>query len=267
MKLIKQYWAIIIVLLVYSILLYLYFNKFHSNLSNDNGKWGTFGDFLGGSLSPLIGVISIVLTYNIINNQNEENRQSEFKYMFEILFDSIDQKREVIERKVRTVLNGKKALKRINKDIISVYEFQKKNNPTQKDLDSFRVAFWSVYDDIDASSSPYMKVLHNCLKSIDKNCAEERQEQYSSLLRAQLHADELIFIFYNAIASDDFSNFKKRIEKYSLLKEISGYPLPMELKSYYEGKAFEEEKIKTTKKLYHYNRRFSFEIKFTLNKS
>lgn len=267
MRIIKQYWAIIIVIFVYGVLLFLYFNQFNQGWSIKNEKWGAFGDFLGGSLSPLIGIISIVLTYNIINNQNKENRQSEFKYMFEILFDSIDQKRSVIERKVRTTLTGKKALSRINKDIKSVYEFQKKQNPSQTELKSFRDAFWSVYDDIEASSSPYMKVLHNCLKSIDKNCAFERQEQYSSLLRAQLHADELIFIFYNGIASDDFLNFKNRIEKYSLLKEISGYPLLPELKAFYDPKAFEEEKNQTVNKFYHYNRRFSFELKFTLKRA
>lgn len=268
MRIIKQYWAIIIVILVYGGLLTLYFKQFNQGFSIKNDNWGTFGDFFGGSLSPLIGIISIVLTYNIINNQNKENRQSEFKYMFEILFDSIDQKREIIERKVRITLNGKKALNRINKDIKSVYEFQKRQNPALTDIQAFRNAFWSVYDDINASSSPYMKVLHNCLKTIDKNCVSERQEQYSSLLRAQLHADELIFIFYNGIAHDDFSNFKKRIEKYSLLKEISHYSLPLELKTLYNPKAFkEEEKTQTTRKLYHYSRRFSFELKFTFNRS
>jgi hypothetical protein len=265
MRIIKQYWAIIIVIFVYGVLLFLYFNQFDKGLSIKNEKWGGFGDFLGGSLSPIIGIISIVLTYNIINNQNRENRQSEFKYMFAILFDSIDQKRDGIERKVRTILTGGKALNRINKDIKSVYEFQKKQNSTQTELESFRKAFWSVYDDIEASSSPYMKVLHNCLKSIDKNCSSERQEQYSSLLRAQLHAEELIFIFYNGIASDDFSNFKKRIEKYSLLKEINGYMLPSELKSLYDPKAFKENE-KSIKKFFHYNRNFSFEFKFTFNR-
>lgn len=265
MKWIKRYWAIVFIIFVYVILLYKYFSHFNLGYSNENGDWGTFGDFLGGSLSPLIGIISIILTYNIINNQSKESRQTEFKNMFQILFDSISDKETIIERKGRPNLSGKKALLRINKDIESVYKSERRKNPTDNALESFEKSFWSVYDDIKGSSSPYMKVLHNCLKVIDKHCLEERQEAYSSLLRAQLHPDELVFIFYNAIASDDFKSFKSRIEKYSILKDIAGYELPTELKEQYKPSAFEENK-KEARKITHYNRVFSFEMKFTFNK-
>lgn len=266
MRKIKKYWAIILVLIVYVALLITYFVNFHGKWSIVNSNWGAFGDFFGGSLSPLIGIISIVLTYNIINNQTNENRQSEFKYMFQILFNSIDQKREVIEHKVRTVLNGNKAIKRVIKDIESVYTFQKKKNPTGDSLALFQTAFWSVYDDINSTSGPYMKVLHNCLKSIDNNCTSDRREEYAALLRAQLHPDELMFIFFNGIASTDHKSMKKRIEKYSLLKDISHLPIPEELKALYDPKAFQEIE-KPTKKYFHYNRHFSFELKFTFKRS
>ncbi|MCA6065805.1 putative phage abortive infection protein [Chryseobacterium sp. RG1] len=263
---IKKYWPLALVIIVYLILLLLYFIKFHASLSSSNEKWGTFGDFLGGSLSPLIGIISIVLTYNIINNQNKENRQSEFKYIFQILFDSVDIKRDVIRRKFNNKdLKGIDAINRINKDIESTYNFEKKNNVTTDNLISFQTSFWSVYDDINESSSPFMKVLHNCLKMIDKQCLDERKEEYASLLRAQLHSDELIFIFYNAIASDDFKAFKKRIEKYSILKDVAGYDFPMELRGLYSNNAFEEDK-KEIKKIIHTNKIFSFELNFTFSK-
>jgi hypothetical protein len=264
MKWIKQYWPIFFIILVYFILLFTYFSHFNSGYSSENGDWGTFGDFLGGSLSPLIGIISIILTYIIINNQTKESRQTEFKNMFQILFDSIPEKEKIIERKGRPNLAGKKALFRINRDIESVYKSEKKKNPNDNFHELFKKSFWSVYDDINGSSSPYMKVLHNCLKAIDEHCIEERQETYSSLLRAQLHPDELIFIFYNAIASDDFNNFKARIEKYSLLKDIAGNKLPAELRDLYKSRAFEEE-ILEGKKIYQ-NRVFRFEMKFTFNK-
>jgi hypothetical protein len=265
MNWIKRYWAILFVILVYIILLYKYLSHFNLGYSDQNGDWGTFGDFLGGSLSPLIGIISIILTYSIINNQSKESRQTEFKNMFQILFDSIPDKEKIIERKGRPNLSGKKALFRINKDIESVYKSEKRKNPTTNAIELFQTSFWSVNDDIKGSSSPYMKVLHNCLKAIDKHCLEDRQEAYSSLLRAQLHPDELIFIFYNAIASDDFKNFKSRVEKYSILKDISGYEFPKELREQYNPSAFEENK-KEIKKITHQNRVFSFEMKFTINK-
>ncbi|MES2619200.1 MAG: putative phage abortive infection protein [Bacteroidota bacterium] len=265
MKIIKKYWALILIIIAYLILLFLYFSHFGFKYSKTNGDWGTFGDFLGGSLSPLIGIITIILTYNIINNQSQENKQSEFKNIFQILFDSINDKKEIIERKGKPNLSGSKAVARINRDIEAVFKYKKKKNPNSDKLELFTQSFWSVYDDINGSSSPYMKVLHNCLKAIDKHCIEERQEAYSSLLRAQLHPDELVFIFYNAIASDDFKNFKLRLEKYSIMKDIANYGFPQELKEKYNPNAFKEDEIET-KKITHYNRVFSFEIKFTFNK-
>lgn len=265
MKMIKRYWAIMSVIIIYLFLLYKYFSHFSEGYSETNDDWGTFGDFLGGSLSPLVGIISIILTYNIINNQSIENKQAEFKNIFQILFDSINDKIEIIERKGRPNLSGKKALFRINKDIESVYKSEKRKNPNTNAIDLFKKSFWSVYDDIKGSSSPCMKVLHNCLKAIDKHCIVERQEAYSSLLRAQLHPDELVFIFYNAIASDDFKNFKSRIEKYSILKDVYDYKFPEELRELYKLTAFEEDK-KEAKKIAHHNKVFSFELKFTFNK-
>lgn len=265
MRMIKRYWPLLFVIVVYILLLCNYFIHFSSGYSDKNDDWGTFGDFLGGSLSPLIGIITIILTYNIINNQSRESRQAEFKNIFQILFDSINNKIDIVERKGRPNLSGKKAIFRINKDIESVYKSEKRKNPNTDTLKVFKNSFWSVYDDIKGSSSPYMKVLHNCLKAIDRHCIEERQETYSSLLRAQLSPDELVFIFYNAIASDDFEKFKLRIEKYSILKDVYGYNFPQELRELYDPKAFEED-IKEIKKITHQNRVFSFEMKFTLNR-
>jgi hypothetical protein len=268
---IKRYWGIILIIIAYGFLLYEYFSHFHTDYSNSNGDWGTFGDFLGGSLSPLIGIISIFLTYNIIKSQSQESKQTEFKNIFQILFDSIADKEEIIEiEKKGLKLSGQKALFRINKDIESVYKSEKRKraNANIENIALFQKSFWSVYKDINGSSSPYMKVLHNCLKAIDKHCLEERQETYSSLLRAQLHKDELVFMFYNAIASDDFKDFKYRIEKYSLLKDITEHEFPPELnefKELYAPSAFEEEK-KEAKEIAYHNRVFSFEMKFTFNK-
>ncbi|GAA3773461.1 putative phage abortive infection protein [Flavobacterium ginsengiterrae] len=275
-KICKRYWPLILVIAVYLICLTIYFCNFHSGFSKEKGEWGTFGDFFGGTLSPLIGIISIILTYDVIKNQSQETKQSEFKNIFQILFDGIPEKENIIETKKRiakkgvVTLVGQKALFRINKDIEAVYqaEKRKKSNTNIPNIDIFKKSFWTVYDNINGSSSPFMKILHNCLKAIDNHCLEERQEAYSSLLRAQLHKDELIFIFYNAISSEDFSDFKKRVEKYSILKDLVDYKFPdgiQDLRELYNASAFiEDKKVRT--KIEHHNTVFSFELNFTFNK-
>ncbi|MGF1926046.1 MAG: putative phage abortive infection protein [Bacteroidia bacterium] len=269
---------IVLVGLIYTALLMLYFYNFYdgTGFAKDNGKWGTFGDFLGGALSPIVGIISIVFTYKIINNQIAENKQTEFKYMFEILFSAITEKKKMIEFKYRekqlngdkkeVVANDIKAIDRINGLIESLYRNALKTKPDSEPLKSLQVSFWEAHEEINRSSAPYMKNLHNCLKIIDKNCVNERKKEYADLIRAQLSKEELIFIFYNAIADEAHKNFKSRIEKYSILKDICNHPFEPILRSEYLELAFVEgPEFDYQRNFSIYKRNYSFEFKFSRN--
>lgn len=54
-----------------------YFYKFHVGLSKENGDWGTFGDFFGGVMNPILGFINLfllstTLTLQIKSTQNQD---------------------------------------------------------------------------------------------------------------------------------------------------------------------------------------------------
>lgn len=54
-----------------------YFGNFHGGLSSDNGVWGTFGDYVGGILNPLIAAFAFYLiarTYELQKNELEATR-------------------------------------------------------------------------------------------------------------------------------------------------------------------------------------------------
>jgi large-conductance mechanosensitive channel len=56
----------------------LYFFKFHHGFSDDNGKWGTFGDYIGGILNPIIAGFALYLiakTYDLQKKELEETKQ------------------------------------------------------------------------------------------------------------------------------------------------------------------------------------------------
>lgn len=44
-------------------------------LSNNKGEWGTFGDFVGGVLNPILTFITIVMLINSLKLQREANEQ------------------------------------------------------------------------------------------------------------------------------------------------------------------------------------------------
>lgn len=219
----------------------LYFYNFNYSLSDDNGKWGTFGDFLGGALNPILGIITIILTYDIIKGQEIENKQSEFKYLFQILFDVIDENKNLIKfKRFDKIHEGRDALYIINKNIENLYKSLNEVEGSDEKK-NFEKAFWSVYDDINQSSSTFMKTVHNSLKVIDTYCLNERKFTYSDLVRAQFHSEELKFILYNGIATSGFKNFKTRIEKFTILKDIiNDTSISESLKQRYEKSAFKE---------------------------
>lgn len=58
------------------VVLAFYFSKFNVSLSSENGDWGTFGDFLGGTLNPIFSLMSLVALLYTIALQTDEMAQT-----------------------------------------------------------------------------------------------------------------------------------------------------------------------------------------------
>jgi hypothetical protein len=219
-----------------------YIINFIGHISDNNSDWGTFGDYIGGITSPIIGIIGVILTFAILNNQNRESRQAEFKYMFQILFDSLEDRKELISiKKKRVTYRNKEALKRINIDLGTIVKSLRQRNPNRNIQEIANEAFWSIYDDIDGTSASYMKNLHNCLKVIDTYCNDSHKKTYADLLRAQMDTEDMIFLLYNGIGSADFANFKLRIERYTMLQDIrNNTSISEDIKGLYSNTAYED---------------------------
>ena len=216
--------------------------NFKGSLSTSNSDWGSFGSYLAGVTSPILGIIGIVLTYSILNNQNKESRQSEFKFMFQMLYKSLDdKKKEITIKKGRKVYSGKEAIKYLNVDFQSLITFNKGRNSNTPTIELASSAFWSVSDDVNVKGSfaTYMKNVHNCLKVIDCFCELEHRKTYADLLRAQMDTDDMIFLLYNGVGSSKFSDFKERLEKYTMLQDIANITsVDSDIKELYSSKAY-----------------------------
>ena len=57
---------------LFLITVFFYFSKFDNGLSNNNADWGTFGDFMGGTLNPLFALFSLFAIIYTIKIQTEE---------------------------------------------------------------------------------------------------------------------------------------------------------------------------------------------------
>jgi large-conductance mechanosensitive channel len=76
--LVKTNMAVSIVILIAVIVFSFYFINFHHSFSDDNGKWGTFGDYVGGILNPIIAGFALYLiaeSYKLQKKELEETRK------------------------------------------------------------------------------------------------------------------------------------------------------------------------------------------------
>lgn len=78
----KIYWLFGITILLSLVITALYFIKFgDGTLSENKSEWGTFGDYIGGILNPLIGLATLVVTFYIAYtfNNYEKSRDDQSK--------------------------------------------------------------------------------------------------------------------------------------------------------------------------------------------
>jgi uncharacterized membrane protein len=55
-----------------SIVAIIYFCNFHGSLSNTQAEWGTFGDFMGGVLNPVLSFLGLIALLATLFFQSEE---------------------------------------------------------------------------------------------------------------------------------------------------------------------------------------------------
>lgn len=79
MKLLRRNIYTLIVLMAFLafisiVLAYAY--RFNGGLSYDQGRWGEFGDFLGGTLNPILGFLTVIILVSTLKVQRKELRES-----------------------------------------------------------------------------------------------------------------------------------------------------------------------------------------------
>ncbi|MDO9107264.1 MAG: hypothetical protein Q7U57_20165 [Methylovulum sp.] len=94
-------WFVIALWLIALTILGFYFGNFHGGLSSDNDVWGTFGDYVGGILNPLIAAFAFYLiaeSYKLQKRELEATRK--------LLEDSTDaQKNQIKLAALTAVIN------------------------------------------------------------------------------------------------------------------------------------------------------------------
>ncbi|NLA01618.1 hypothetical protein GTA07_14655 [Rhodococcus hoagii] len=249
-------WILGIATGLFGFVLALYLMEFNNGFSNENSDWGTFGDFLGGTLNPIFGFLSLIALLLTIVLQSKElestrielersasaqekteaalNKQSDtqVKQQFENTFFSLlDQHNKALE-KISTP-TGKYTDGQSDLDMVRLSVFSERNSNLQDAKNSL--------EKHNGVCGHYFRVLYQVLKFIatnvpDGNIGSEfnqdtiskyklapSEKMYSNIVRSFLSYDatQLLAInCYCANSSDTYWNFKLLIERYSFLEHM-----------------------------------------------
>lgn len=240
---------------------FLYLSEFHSGFSKSNADWGTFGDFIGGTLNPLLsflGLIALLLTIVLQSKELEStrielersasaqekteaalNKQSETqaKQQFENTFFSLlDQHNKSLEK--LSTSSGKWTEGRSDLDMVRCAVFTEKNltlETAKNEMEKYN-----------GLCGHYFRVLYQTLKFIATNLPNGNigidfsenniactpltpdEKMYSNIVRSFLNYDATQLLAINCYcrdSEDTYWKFKLLIERYAFLEHM-----PFEIK-------------------------------------
>jgi hypothetical protein len=239
-----------------------YVYQFFGPLSDDRAVWGQFGDYVGGSLNPFLTFLSLIAILFTIVLQAREIQLS----TVELRNSSQALRAQSETLRIQQFENAFFQLLHLHNSIVGELDLREQGNlaaVTTRGRDCFRVFVdryrekWKVHErDWEALESiqsaydefyrlnqhevgHYFRLLYNIIKFVD-GAPIANKKFYTNLVRAQLSADELTLLFWNALSRWGRGKFKPLIEKYSLLKTLPDrkYFTPR-VRAYYEARAYE----------------------------
>lgn len=212
--------------------LFVYFWKFHKGFSPLNADWGTFGDFLGGTLNPIFSLLAfLALLYTIKLQSNElrnsslqlkksasaletqnkhweyQNFQSSFFTVFSNYTNSIS---NMFFRNGDLDYNGLQAFDKAALVICDTLTESRNNNPTFNFHEHLDVVFDNY--PLKAFCRSYTSILMQALSFFETYTVnEEARDRLIKYFVRGIDSDECIVIFYfSAYHFKSLDELKKR---------------------------------------------------------
>jgi len=238
-----------------------YLWRFHGPVSKDPAAWGQFGDYVGGVLNPtfsFLALLALLATFGLqvrelrISARELKNsadalvRQNDTlqKQTFEATFFQLLQLHNDIVNAMAVParsLTGR-ACFQYYVDELEKYLTSAAGNSNfihaTADYPRFAVMYDDFYSNYESSLGHYFRLLYNIVKFVDQSSTIDHRF-YTNLIRAQLSSAELRLVFFNCLTQWGQDKFKPLVERYALLKTLSGGEIPSPvLFKRYEPSAF-----------------------------
>lgn len=206
--------------------------------------WGTFGDYMGGLLNPLISLFTLMVAMKVWNLQKTElletrkaveeqgktteqqRREQRFFDFLNIYRTTVDSIQFEMESKAGSViaLQGKRAFRLLTTD--------QHGNPFRELSQYFTNGYWDHYFTKDLSGQEtelwksasivldhYFRAIFSILREAEPTLKEDCW-RYTKLLRAQLSRDEVNLLAMNLLYDEEGTKMRDLVARYGMLKHM-----------------------------------------------
>lgn len=199
--------AFIAVILV----LIFYFANFHSGISEEQSVWGAFGDFFGGVLNPIFGLLSFIAVLATLKIQHDELKEN--NRALNDQFIALDQQKSAQENQVKILqvqnfeTNFHYALSRVRSHYESVEKAKNPEFDLQKLLkgqsfEEFYNNFTAEYNVRNNRSKDEVEIVVEVFESIYKTNLSLFKSYFGSV-------DYLMFILMKFRINEDIAQYIK----------------------------------------------------------
>ena len=195
------------------------------------GKWGTFGDFFGGVLNPILGCASFMALLYTIDLQNKQLKQSA---------EALDLNSKELQnsnRQLEMSANAQTEMEKTQRlqqfeglftymanEISKIYENIRKDTSISQLYHEILLSNWDKEKIIEQIRQNYNLTrffifLYQILRYIsESNLKEEEQKKYSNLIRSSIETPILQLLLINSI---EYSQYRILLNKFSFFEHMS----------------------------------------------
>jgi hypothetical protein len=197
----------------------VYFSKFDGSLSSDQNVWGTFGDFVGGTLNPILAFASLCAILLTMKMQSDELKTStdalrqQGKYLeLQAIENTFFSMLDVYNKKVNSLevdgVVGRKAFVTAYKELYGKYEGDKIRYENQDEFEIVRHSYKRFYSEYKSSIQPVITLLNQIIDYTENSKSSVSVMSYSDILRSVLNENEVLILFYHSLSIDGLDSLR-----------------------------------------------------------
>lgn len=178
------------------VLLTLFFLNFRKyDISQSPTEWGQFGDYMGGLLNPLFGLISVVLIAATLRSQTQAAKLQAFESQFFTLLSLHSSIVQSIDRKMKdkTIMHGRDCFRFFYRKIVAI---------SQRDRVTMATAYQRFLESDGWEVEHYFRTVYHLFKHVKDEhhkieATEAQRKRYYDLIKSQLSQYELVLLWLN----------------------------------------------------------------------